>query len=130
MVDETTWNDLYSAYRGIIDTIIVPENRVAPYPGTPLVNGSRGEYVIFLQQYLNRIAQTYPAIPTVTVDGVFGAQTEAAVAAFQRTFGLPPNGVVGPITWSYITDLYEDLAVGSEKQDGQFGGYTMTPEVP
>ena len=130
VVDETTWNDLYSAYRGIIDTITVPENRVAPYPGTPLVNGSRGEYVIFLQQYLNRIAQTYPAIPTVTVDGVFGAQTEAAVAAFQRTFGLPPNGVVGPITWSYITDLYEDLAVGSEKQDGQFGGYTMTEEVP
>ncbi len=126
VVDETTWNELYSAYRGIIDTITVPENRVAPYPGTPLVNGSQGEYVMFLQEYLNRIAQTYPAIPTVTPDGVFGPQTEAAVVAFQNTFGLPANGVVGPITWERISSLYEDLAVGAEKQEGQFGGYTMT----
>lgn len=125
IVDETTWNDLYSAYRGIIDTIVVPENRIAPYPGTPLINGSQGDYVVFLQEYLNRIAQTYTALPTVTVDGVFGNQTQAAVEAFQREFGLPPNGVVGPITWSRIADLYEDLTVGSEKQDGQFGGYEM-----
>ena len=125
IVDEATWNELYNAYRGIIDSITVPENRIAPYPGTPLINGSQGEYVVFLQQYLSRISATYPAIPAVTPDGVFGDQTQAAVEAFQREFGLPPNGVVGPITWARIADLYEDLAVGAEKQDGQFGGYIM-----
>ena len=129
IVGEDTWNRLYDAYRGIIATLTVPENRVAPYPGEPLVSGSTGEYVMFLQTYLNRIAATYPAIPTVTVDGVFGNATEAAVTAFQREFGLSPNGIVGPITWERISSLYEDLTVGSEKQIGQFGGYEMAEGV-
>lgn len=129
IVGEETWDQLYDAYRGIVSTITVPENRVAPYPGTPLTNGSSGDYVVFLQTYLNRIAEVYPAIPTVTVDGVFGDATEAAVVAFQREFGLSPNGFVGPITWDRIASLYEDLTVGSEKQAGQFGGYTMAEGV-
>ncbi len=129
IVGEETWDQLYAAYRGIVATITVPENRIAPYPGTPLTNGSQGEYVMFLQTYLNRIAETYPAIPTVTVDGVFGDATEAAVIAFQREFGLSPNGFVGPITWDRITSVYEDLAVGAEKQQGQFGGYEMAEGV-
>ncbi len=129
IVGEETWDQLYDAYRGIVATITVPENRVAPYPGTPLTTGSQGEYVVFLQTYLNRIAETYPAIPTVTVDGVFGDATETAVIAFQREFGLSPNGFVGPITWDRIASVYEDLTVGSEKQTGQFGGYTMAEGV-
>lgn len=129
IVGAETWDQLYDAYRGIVSTITVPENRVAPYPGTPLTNGSQGEYVLFLQTYLNRIAETYPAIPTVTADGVFGDATEAAVIAFQREFGLSPNGFVGPITWDRIASVYEDLTVGSEKQLGQFGGYEMAEGV-
>jgi len=80
---------------------------------------------MILQLYLNRIAEAYPSIPTVTADGVFGNATEQAVLAFQNEFGLSPNGVVGPVTWDRIGSLYEDLAVGSEKQLGQFGGYEM-----
>lgn len=129
IVGEETWDRLYDAYRGIVATITVPENRVAPYPGIPLTNGSQGEYVVFLQTYLNRIAEVYPAIPTVTVDGVFGDATEAAVIAFQREFGLSPNGFVGPITWDRIASLYEDLTVGFEKQAGQFSGYPIAEGV-
>jgi peptidoglycan hydrolase-like protein with peptidoglycan-binding domain len=32
------------------------------------------------------------------VDGVFGAQTEAAVTAFHRAKWLPADGIVGPKT--------------------------------
>ncbi len=129
IVGEQTWDALYASYRGIIDTITVPENRIAPYPGEPLVNGSSGEFVTILQTYLNRIAEVYPSIPSVAVDGVFGNATEQAVLAFQNEFGLSPNGVVGPVTWDRIGSLYEDLAVGSEKQLGQFGGYEMKEEA-
>lgn len=126
IVGEKTWDALYNDYRGIVSTITVPENRIVPYPGTPLAVGSEGDAVFVLQTYLNRVAQAYPVIPTVTADGIFGQATEQAVIAFQREFGLSPNGVVGPVTWDRIASAYEDLAVGAEKQIGQFGGYEMS----
>jgi peptidoglycan hydrolase-like protein with peptidoglycan-binding domain len=38
----------------------------------------------------------------VAVDGHFGPQTEVAVAGFQRTKGLHPDGVVGRRTWNAL----------------------------
>ena len=59
------------------------------YPGYDLTIGSSGEPVITIQEQLNRIAQNYPAIPTVTVDGIFGSATTESVRAFQSIFNLP-----------------------------------------
>jgi peptidoglycan hydrolase-like protein with peptidoglycan-binding domain len=39
---------------------------------------------------------------TVTVDGVFGAQTGDAVRACQRAKGLPDNGIVCAETWQAL----------------------------
>lgn len=128
IVGEQTWNELYNAYRGIVDTIAIPENRIAPYPGSPLALGATGEYVTYLQEYLLLISQTYPVVPPVTVTGTFDDQTQAAVEAFQQEFGLSPNGLVGPATWDCIASLYEDLTVGMEKQIGQNPGYTIEQE--
>jgi peptidoglycan hydrolase-like protein with peptidoglycan-binding domain len=36
---------------------------------------------------------------SISVDGVFGARTKAAVVAFQRSRGLVANGVIGQQTW-------------------------------
>jgi peptidoglycan hydrolase-like protein with peptidoglycan-binding domain len=35
----------------------------------------------------------------VTIDGIFGANTEAAVKAQQRAFGVPVTGTVDNGTW-------------------------------
>ena len=76
------------------------------YPGTPLRRGTTGPSVVVVQVELNRISQNYPAIPKLTVDGVFGAATEESVRAFQSIFDLASDGVVGPATWYQLVLLY------------------------
>ena len=54
---------------------------------------SKGADVVALQQAL----QTHGFNPG-TPDGDFGPGTQAAVIAFQKSEGLNPDGVVGPLT--------------------------------
>ena len=78
----------------------------ASWPGSNLTVGSRGDNVRIIQTQLNRIAENYPAIPRIAVDGVFGPQTANAVRAFQRIFNLPQTGVVDLATWYRISFIY------------------------
>lgn len=76
------------------------------WPGYNLNVGASGAKVQQLQEQLNRIAQNFPAIPAVTADGIYGEQTAQAVAAFQRIFDLPPNGITDYSTWYEISSIY------------------------
>lgn len=77
------------------------------YPGTPLRRGTSGPSVVTVQTELNRISQSYPAIPKINpVDGIFGAQTEAAVRKFQQIFDLTVDGIVGRATWYALVRYY------------------------
>jgi peptidoglycan hydrolase-like protein with peptidoglycan-binding domain len=69
-----------------------PSQPGASSPGRPtLRRGASGNFVRQLQAKVD-----------VSVDGVFGAKTEAAVRAFQRDHGLVPDGIVGPETWAAL----------------------------
>ncbi len=76
------------------------------YPGTPIQRGATGDYVTVIQRILNRISRSYPAIPRIPVDGVFGGQTEDAVRRFQAIFNLTEDGIVGQGTWYKLISLY------------------------
>lgn len=76
------------------------------YPGSELTIGSSGDKVSQLQRQLNRIAINYPAIGTVTVDGVYGQSTADAVKKFQGVFNLPETGVTDFATWYKISQIY------------------------
>jgi peptidoglycan hydrolase-like protein with peptidoglycan-binding domain len=65
-----------------------------------LRNGSRGIAVRGLERRL--IAAGFGVDD---VDGHFGAQTEAAVRAFQERYELPVDGVVGQQTWDRLRAL-------------------------
>ena len=91
------------------------------YPGTALRRGTTGPSVVVIQTELNRISQSYPAIPKVTpVDGIFGAKTEAAVRKFQEVFNLTVDGVVGRATWYALVRIYTAVTSLSElRSQGQ-----------
>lgn len=89
-----------------IDTAEEISGIPSSWPGYDLSVGSSGSKVRQMQQQLNRIHQNYPAIPTVTADGIFGPSTKAAVQKFQSVFGLPATGVVDYPTWYKISEIY------------------------
>ena len=79
---------------------------VPSYPGTPIRRGDIGINVAWIQTALDRIAQDYPAIPKLTVDAIYGSNTEASVRAFQRAFSLTEDGIVGSDTWYRLRSIY------------------------
>ena len=79
------------------------------WDGTVLRTGSTGSAVEQLQFWLNTLAQYESAIPSVTVDGVFGSGTANAVRAFQRKYGLTVDGVVGRTTWTEVYDQFRSI---------------------
>ncbi len=76
------------------------------WPGYNLGVGSSGNSVRQIQTQLNRIARNYPALPTVTVDGIYGQATADSVRIFQEIFNLPATGVVDAATWYEISEIY------------------------
>lgn len=78
----------------------------ASWPGTNLTVGSTGAKVRQMQEQLDRISRTYPALPSVTADGIYGESTRQAVMDFQRVFGLPATGIVDYPTWYKISEIY------------------------
>lgn len=78
----------------------------ASWPGYDLDIGAKGNKVSQIQEQLNTIAGAYPAVPTVTVDGIYGDATKNAVWVFQGIFGLGQTGIVDYPTWYKIQEIY------------------------
>ena len=109
IVDNETWNTISRVYTETVASL--PQGyegtNAKLYPGFFLTEGTRSDNVRDLQTYLSVISQNIPEIPTVSVTGYFGEQTENAVREFQRLFSLPVSGAVGPATWAAIANQYD-----------------------
>lgn len=66
-----------------------------PFPGT-VSKGSRGSNVSAVQDRLRNRGWS------ISVDGIFGNQTDKVVRAFQKDKGLKVDGIVGPKTWDAL----------------------------
>lgn len=64
-----------------------------------------------LQTMLRVIAQEDDRQPSLIPDGIYGNQTTAAVAAFQRNHGIPSTGVTDQNTWEAIVAAYEPALI-------------------
>ena len=81
---------------------------VTPYVGYVMQQGSRGDWVRFLQSYLSGIS----GIPDLTVDGKFGSSTQKAVKTFQSQQGLTVDGKVGRTTWARLIQVFNQQLGG------------------
>lgn len=85
--------------------------------GTTLRPGARGEGVKTLQSYL--VSRGY--LDPKGVDGIYGADTKAAVQALQRKNGLNPDGIVGPDTLAKTGTVTKPA--GATKPTYQWGSH-------
>ncbi len=97
-----------------------------------LQRGDYGQPVRALQYYLNVIAYFNPELPSVDSTGVFGEETEAQVEAFERFYGITPDGIVDFNTWQLIQRIYEQILAGLPEgyEAGAavlYPGYNITP---
>ena len=101
VVGRTTWNKLREVYTDIANDLLAEGLRPGEFSGV-LRRGASGRAVRELQYYLYLMHTYNPSLPSVNIDGNFGAATEAAVRAFQRSAGLTSDGVVGRATWENL----------------------------
>ena len=103
VVGRSTWNKLKEVGLAVANKIVAAN--VAPGQFTTTTReGSSGTAVRAVQYYLRRLAAYYSDVPTVTVDGKFGAATTRAVKAWQTRAGLTVDGVVGRLTFQSLYD--------------------------
>lgn len=63
-----------------------------------------------LQTMLRTIAKADARIPMPIPNGVFDAETEAALRAIQKLHGLPETGAADLDTWNAVRKTYRELA--------------------
>ena len=129
MVDRLTWDKMEEIYFSIVSKIDYEfyGGRILPFPGRILREGIEGNDVRILQEYLNYISESYPQIPKVNVDGVFGPSTGAQVSAFKNLFEIPGTlERVNAPTWNSIANVYDDLYNGNRVNEGQYPGYNIS----
>ncbi len=97
-----------------------------------LRQGDYGQRVRSLAYYLNTISYFNPEIPTVNSNGVFNEAMDNQVKAFERFYGLNPDGIVDFRTWQLISRIYTDILNNlPEGYEGAtaalYPGYNLTP---
>jgi len=98
---------------------------------TNLTIGSTGPDVVALQTALIAGGYSIPSIQSGAASkGYFGAQTEAAVQAYQTAHGIPSTGFVGPLTRGSLNSGVATTMSSSGTSSTCPVGYTCTATAP
>ena len=114
IVGPATWYEIVRLYTGVNDLSELRSQGQQFYainwsPPNSLQSGDTGEKVRQLQYMLSVLSAYIAEIPPISVDGIYGQATRAAVLAAQRRFRLPETGVVDAATWDEIYDQFSGI---------------------
>lgn len=137
IVDKATWYKIKYIYVAVMKLSelesegLTVEDISRPW-GDDLRLGDYGQKIRSLQYYLNVIAYFNPEIPSVPATDVFDQATDEQVRAFERFYGLNPDGIVDFRTWLLISEIYNQILRGlPEGYEGAaaelYPGYNLTP---
>lgn len=107
-VDAATWDALYRAYIAIT-AAAQPPTLIVGKGNTPLVEGDRGDPVLFLNAMIGRLARVYNNILFTPPDDRYTPTTTFAVKSIQEWADLPITGETDTATWNIIATLYNQL---------------------
>lgn len=137
IVNKATWYQIkyiFTAVKGLseLDSEGLTEQEVINEQGEQISRGDFGLAVRYIQYLLNVIAYFNPEIPTVFSAGVFNEAMEQQVKAFERFYGLTPDGIVDFRTAELMRQIYNDIL--QNLPEGYAGstallypGYNLTP---
>ncbi len=114
-VDKSTWYKINRIFTGVTNLAelnaegLTLENLGLNIPKS-LKSGDTGPNVRVLQYFMSIIGAYYDAVPPISITGTYDDQTSAAVAAFQRLYGLPATGETDDRTWEDIYRAYKGIA--------------------
>ncbi len=119
VVTDPIWRVLLDVYSGLYSALPPSafSETAVPYGGNILLIGSVGTEVRYLQEYLNKVAESYPKFPELSLNGVYDEQTENAVKEFQRLFGIKETGVVTSTTWNLLSEVYNAIIAGENREE-------------
>lgn len=103
--DFATWQEIYRQF------LYAREARTGrpvllPPLSLPLALHARGSEVMVLQTLLAAMREVVPAIPTLSQNGHFDAETQRALRAYQTYRRLPPSGILDGETWALLARDY------------------------
>ena len=136
-VDKATWYKIKSIFNGVkglaeLESEGLREEELSREFSTALRPGDQSPQVRQIQYYLAVLAYFDDELPLLTLNGIFDAQTEATVRAFQRQQGLAEDGIVGRDTWNAIITRYDATrssipAGAGVSADEIYPGRVLTP---
>ncbi len=137
VVNKATWYKIKYIFTAVkhlseLTSEGLTEEEIENLWGENLRQGDYGQRVRSLAYYLNTIAYFNPEIPTVNSNGVFNSAMDNQVKAFERFYGLNPDGIVDFRTWQMISRIYTDILNNlPEGYEGAtaalYPGYNLTP---
>lgn len=131
VVGKATWYKIINVYNGVKRLSELNSEGISPEEvrrqfETVLQRGSYGVGVGSLQALLDALDGSIPELPPLSVDLIFGPQTEEAVRTFQSLYGLPETGEVDRATWNALLGAYETLLRSLPNENNLYPGIILT----
>jgi Putative peptidoglycan-binding domain-containing protein len=102
---------IYNAVKRLseLDSEGIPIEDVTDIFLSTVSEGDTGREVREIQYFLSYIADFEESMNHIAADGIFGPETHSAVVAFQKIYGLEPNGIIDTVTWDAIYRAYRGI---------------------